>query len=65
MTEAEARRAAPNINLFLWRPILAAPPIYTQHDLKTWVTLSDVLDAHEALDLQAMMNEKAAAKHGH
>lgn len=45
--------------MFLWRPIISSPPIYSQHDLKTWVTISDVLDAHEALDLIAMMNEKA------
>jgi hypothetical protein len=29
-------------------------------DLKTWVTLVDVMDAHEALDLKAAMSEKSA-----
>jgi len=52
-------RVAPNLNLFLWRPILAEPPIYTQHDLKTWVTLMDAFDANEALDLKGAMAEKA------
>lgn len=52
-------KAAPNINLFLWRPILADPPIYTQGDLKKWVTLADVFDAHEALDLRSAIAEKA------
>lgn len=49
--------------MFLWRPIISSPPIYTQRDLREWVTISDVLDAHEALDLIAMMNEKAEQQH--
>lgn len=47
--------------MFLWRPILADPPIYTQRDLREWVTLTDVADAHEALNLTAAMQEKASA----
>jgi hypothetical protein len=43
----------------LWRPILADPPIYTMHDLKSWVTLADVYDANEALDLRSAMSERA------
>lgn len=43
--------------MFLWRPILAEPPIYTMRDLRKWVTLVDVLDAHEALDLKGAMAE--------
>lgn len=42
--------------------MLAEPPVYTQRDLQEWVTLSDVFDAHEALDLRGAMNEKAAAE---
>ena len=53
------KKAAPTLDWFLWRPILADPPIYTQADLRTWVTLSDVLDAHEALDLRGAFDEKA------
>jgi hypothetical protein len=34
--------------------------MYTQGDLKRWVTISDVLDAHEALDLKAAIAEKAS-----
>ncbi|QJD54321.1 hypothetical protein [Aminobacter phage Erebus] len=29
-------------------------------DLRTWVTLTDVFDAHEALDLKGAMSEKAS-----
>lgn len=54
-------RIAPNLNLYLWRPILSDPPIYTQHQLKTTITLMDVADAHEALDLKGAMTEKARA----
>jgi hypothetical protein len=34
--------------------------MYTQGDLKRWVTISDVLDAHEAPDLKAAIAEKAS-----
>ena len=44
--------------MFLWRPILSEPPIYSQRDLRHWVTIADVLDAHEALDLKAANAEK-------
>jgi hypothetical protein len=53
------RVIAPNLDLFLWRPIIADPPLYTQRDLREWVTLKDVFDAHEALDLKAAKDEKA------
>jgi len=56
------KRVAPNLEVFLWRPILADPPLYGMRDLKEWVTLSDVLDAHEALDLRSAMAERAAEK---
>jgi len=38
---------------------MADPPLYLPGDLKTWVTLADVLDCHEALDLKAAMQEKS------
>ena len=41
----------------MWAPILADPPIYTLYDLRHWVTLEDVMDAHEALDLRAAYHE--------
>jgi hypothetical protein len=48
--------------MWLWRPILSEPPIYNMHDLKTWVTLTDVMDAHEVLDLKSAMAEKATVQ---
>lgn len=32
--------------------------MYTMRDLREWVILADVLDAHEALDLKAANSEK-------
>lgn len=61
LTPAQISRIAPNLNMWLWRPILSDPPVYSQADLRQWVTLSDVMDAHEALDLKAAMQEKANA----
>lgn len=56
------RRTAPNLDLFLWRPLLAEPPMITLRDLNEWVTLPHLLDIHEALDLRGAMQERAAAK---
>lgn len=38
---------------------MADPPMYGLRDLRTWVTLVDVYDANEALDLKAAMVERA------
>ncbi len=43
---------------------MAEPPVYTQRDLREWVTVSDVLDAHEALDLKQANLEKVNTKNG-
>jgi len=48
--------------MILWRPMLAEPPLFTMRDLKEWLTLSDLLDAHEALDLKAAMQERVGEK---
>jgi hypothetical protein len=50
--------------MFLMMPVMRNPPIYTIQDLKTWVTLSDVLDAHEILTLEAAHAEKAELARG-
>lgn len=42
---------------------MADPPVYTLSDLKTRITLKDVFDAHEMLDLKGAMGEKAK-EHG-
>ncbi|WP_168990516.1 hypothetical protein [Aureimonas flava] len=44
--------------MMLWRPVLAEPPIYTLADLRQWVTIADVMDANEALDLKAAMADR-------
>ena len=41
-------------------PVMRNPPLYTLHDLHTWVTLKHVLDAHEIMGLEAAYQEKAA-----
>ena len=45
----------------LWRPIYSDPQIYTLADLRgrnAWVTMRDVFDANEALDLIAAARQK-------
>ena len=51
LTVGEVERVAPNLNHYLWRPILADPPLYGPMDLRT-LTLVEVMDANEALDLR-------------
>lgn len=34
------------------------PPLYTLHDLETWVTLPTVMDAHEIMKLEGASAEK-------
>jgi hypothetical protein len=48
--------------MMLWRPMLCEPPLFTMKDLREWVTLPDLLDAHEALDLKSAMAERAAER---
>lgn len=38
---------------------MSDPPVYTLVDLKTRITLKDVFDAHEMLDLKGAMAEKS------
>lgn len=44
--------------MFLWRPVVSDPPVYTMADLHSWVTLHDVMNAHEVLDLRGAMGER-------
>lgn len=39
--------------------MLADPPLCTPRDVREWVTIVDLLDMHEALDLKAASAEKA------
>lgn len=41
---------------------MADPPLCTVADLKKWVTLPDLYDMHEAMDLKAAMSERANDK---
>ncbi len=43
----------------LFRPIMAEPPLCTLSDLKTSLTLDDLLDLHEVLDLKEAAAEQA------
>ena len=62
MSELELSRIAPNLNMFMWRPLLSDPPLLTMRDLNEWVTIKDLLDAHEALDLKSALAERANSK---
>lgn len=52
------RRVAPTINLFLYRPAFADPPLCSFIDCER-ITLRQLLDMHEALDLRAAAADKA------
>ena len=55
----EVKRAAPTLDLMLWKPVIAEPPVYSQRDLKEWVTLDDVMDAGEVMALREAIRRKA------
>lgn len=52
-------RTAPTLNFLLMRPVMHDPPLYTLHDLRTWVTIADVFDAEEIMNLKAAQAEKS------
>ncbi|MDQ0504118.1 hypothetical protein [Xanthobacter agilis] len=52
---------APNVNLFLYRPAWANPPMCSVMECER-ATLRQLLDMHELLDLRAAIAERAAAK---
>lgn len=47
--------------MWLFRPILADPPLYTIRDLNH-LTLDEVMDAHEALNLRTELARRSARK---
>ena len=47
--------------MIVWRPILAEPPVYGLADVRR-LTMSEILDANEALDLRLEIAERAAAR---
>lgn len=49
--EKKIERVAPNINFFLWRPVLSTPRLCRLHELSDGTySFFDLLDMHEALD---------------
>ena len=52
------KRIAPNLNTFLYRPALANPPLCSFPECAR-VTLKQLLDMHEALDLRGALAERA------
>lgn len=55
-------RIAPTTDFFLMRAVMHDPPLYTLHDLRTWVTLADVFAAEEIMNLKAAQAEKTEMK---
>jgi len=55
------RQIAPNLNFTLFRPALANPPLCSYLECKK-VTLDELLDMHEILDLRRAMGDRAAEK---
>ena len=54
-------RIAPNLNFFLYRPALATPPLCSFLECER-ITLRQLMDMHDALDLRAALSEHAAQK---
>lgn len=60
ITPKDADAIAPNISprMMAWRPILADPPLYGIADVKH-LTLCEIHDANEAIDLRAVLQARA------
>ena len=56
-SEVPAYDAGPNVqvNFWIWRPILAG--IATLHEVEREWTLDDLMDCHEAMDIQAEQDD--------
>lgn len=51
-------KSAPNLDLYLWRPVISEPSLCTLAELDNGTySYDDLLDMHEALDLLRAMNE--------
>lgn len=61
MTPSQFKRIAPNISekIWLYRPLMAEPPLCTMLELKV-LTIDDIADLHEVLDLKEHLAAKAA-----
>jgi len=52
---------APNLDFFLYRPALSNPPLCSWLECER-ITICQLFDMHEALDLRAAFAEEAAEK---
>lgn len=60
----EFARIAPNVDWWIMRPTRATPPVYTYRDVLEWVTLDDVLRAHEILNVELALDDKDRSNRG-
>lgn len=56
MHNAYMERHCPNIDLFIWAPVIAQPPLCSLAELENGTySLTDLMDFHEALLLRARL----------
>lgn len=54
-------KIAPNLDLYLWRPILSEPPLCSLKELQDGTYgINDLMDMHEALNLMIKVKENNA-----
>lgn len=46
-----------SVKSYLMRPVIANPPLTTMSDLKTVLTIDDLADLHEALNIRELQME--------
>lgn len=46
----------------IWRLVIADPQVASLHEIKTYWTICDLLEANEALDIREEMHEEAAER---
>lgn len=62
----QVRAVAPNLDKRAWllRPVMADPPLCSLGEIKTILTIDDIADLHEVLDLKEHLAAKAAEQMG-
>lgn len=45
--------------MYLWRPVIAEPPLCSFLDLQTKLTIDDLANLHEVLDLKEAIHARA------
>lgn len=57
----DTKNISPNLNMYIWRPIISSPSLCFLKDLQDGTyNINDLADMHEALDLLSEVNQSGS-----